>query len=319
MPVPVWWKGLATAFRLVGRVLGLLRKVPVIDDAADHVQRRLLNPVVTKIVRDPDDPDLDSALELYRRRIPDDQRFESSDIIRWLREDRISRKLVSPNSRPTDWFVVAKFRRRVCGFILFHYYPSTRLALFAYMVVANTPGVPVNAVSSTLCSTVSGLLKKRKELRNFAGFALEVEDPRKERSQRKQDECLARVRRFCTLAEMQGFSLRVFDIEYRQPKLSLEDGASAERPMLLLSARTRQGSLNAEVQRAEVEEVLSFIYTCVYPEGFSTDPEENRLYREYCQNLRERELGGLPERIRSLSSATLVAQVRKKRKGRRLY
>ena len=291
MPVPVWWKGLGTVFRLVGRVLGVLRKIPAIDNAVDHIQRSLLNPVTTKIIRESDDQDLDAALELYRKRIPDEQRFEPSDIIRWLREDRITRRLASPNTRPTDWFVTAKFRRRVCGFILFHYFPSNRLALFAYMVVANTPGVSVNAVSSTLCSVVvSGLLKKRKELRDYCGFVLEVEDPRKEKSQRKQDECLARIRRFCTLAEMQGFSLRAFDIEYRQPKLSLEDKASVERPMLLLSARTRQGPLDAEVQRAEVEEVLSFVYTSVYPEGYSSDAEENRLYREYCHDLKEREL-----------------------------
>lgn len=141
----------------------------------------------------------------------------------------------------------------------------------------------------------------------------EVEDPRKEKSQRRQDECLARVRRFCTLAEMQGFSLRAFDIEYRQPKLSIDDVTSMERPMLLLSARTRQGPLNAEVDRSEVDEVLTFVYQSVYPEGYSTDPDENRVYRDYCASLKDRELAALPDRIRSLSSAQLVAQVHNKR------
>ena len=137
---------MGAALRLAGRLLGTLRKIPFVDDAVDRFQRRFLNPVVTKLVTDPDDPDLDAALDLYRKRIPDDQRFEAADIVRWIREDRQSRASLGP----TDWFVVAKFRRKVRGFILFHYYPSVQLGLFAYLVVANTPGPPVNAVSRSL-------------------------------------------------------------------------------------------------------------------------------------------------------------------------
>jgi hypothetical protein len=313
MAVSIWWKGLETAFRLVGRLLGVLRKIPVVDDAVDHLQRTVLNPVVIKLVRDADDPDLDAALNLYAKRIPDDQRFEADDIVRWIREDRITRRTTP--SAPTDWFIIAKLRRRVCGFVLLHYYPSTQLALFAYMVVANSPGVPFDAVSGTMSSWISRLLKKRKELQGYKGFVLEVEDPRKEKVQRKRNGSLARVRRFCTLAEMQGFSLRAFDIDYKQPRLSLEDAKSVERPMLLLSARNRQGASGADVKREEVKEVLSFIYTKVYPEGYSSDPGENQAYREYCAALRDREVAALPERVRSLSSAQLVAQVRNNNRG----
>jgi hypothetical protein len=311
----VWWKGLTTTFQVVGRLLAVFRKIPVVDEAVDHLQRTLLNPVVIKLVRDADDPDLDSALKLYTKRIPDDQRFEADDIVRWIREDRITRR-TSPTA-PTDWFVVAKLRRRVCGFILLHYYPSTQLALFAYMVVANTPGVPFDAVSGTLSSWTSRLLKKRKEFRGYKGFVLEVEDPRKETT-RKQTESLARVRRFCTLAQMQGFSLRAFDIDYKQPRLSLDDARSSERPMLLLSARNRQSTFNADVHREEVQEVLSFIYTQVYPEGYSSDPAENQSYREYCTALRDREVASFPERVRSLSSAQLVAYVRNNKRSIRV-
>jgi hypothetical protein len=308
MAVSLWWKGLETAFRIVGRLLGVLRKIPAVDDAVDHLQRTVFNPVVIELIRHADDPDLDAALKLYVKRIPDDQRFEASDIVRWLREDEITRR-TSPGT-PTDWFLIARLRRRVCGFILLHYYPSTQLALLAYMVVANTPGVPFDAVSGTLSSGVCHLLKKRKELRGCKGFVLEVEDPRKEKNKRKQAECLARIRRFCTLAEMQGFSLRAFDIDYKQPRLSIDDINSVERPMLLLSARNRQGPFNRDVQREEVKEVLSFIYTRVYPEGYSTDYSENQSYRKYCAALLVREVAALPERVRSLGSAEIAAQVR---------
>ena len=73
-----------TAFRLMCRILGLLRMFPLVDDSVVDIQSTLVYPVVIKLVRDADDPDLDAALNLYAKRIPDDQRFESADIVRWI-------------------------------------------------------------------------------------------------------------------------------------------------------------------------------------------------------------------------------------------
>lgn len=307
MAISVWLKGLGTAFHFAGRLFGLLRKIPVVDDTVDHLQRTLFNPVVVKLIRNASDPDLDDALKLYAKRIPDDQRFDGADIIRWIREDQISRR--NSQNAPTDWFVLAKMKRKVCGFILFHYYPSAQHALFAYMVVANTPGIPFDAVSRSLTAEVSRLLKKRRELRGCEGFVIEVEDPRRENIKSKRTECLARIRRFCTLAEMQGFSLRAFDINYKQPRLSLEDSNSIERPLLLLSARNRQNTCNEENHYEEAKEMLSFVYKKVYPEGYSPDFAENKAYRDYCESFLETEIASLPSCVRSLSAAQLAAMV----------
>jgi len=305
------WKVFEAGLRLVGRLLGLLRKIPVVDDVLGRFQRRLLNPVVIKQVRNPDDPDLDAALDLYRKRVPNDQRFEPSDIVRWIREDRIRRI----RNISSDWFIVAKYRRRVSGFVLFHHVRSAQLVFFAYMVVANTPGLAVNAISRALTFEIAHLLTKRKELRGYRGFVLEVEDPRKETG-RRREESLARIRRFCTLAEMQGFSLRALDIEYKQPKLSLEDLDNTERPMLLLSARTRQAEAETTDHRPEAEELLRFTYTNIYPEGYSDDAGENRAYQDYCARLLERETAKLPAQVVSLSCAQLAARIGKRRQTR---
>jgi hypothetical protein len=305
------WKSIQFLGRIASQMMAILRMIPFVDDAVDSVQRKLLNPIVIRLIQDTDDPDLDAALELYRKKIPDDQRFETTDIISWLREDKISRHGADRDAAPTDWFVVAKYKRRVCGFILFHYYPGVRLALFAYMVVAASPGsASPNIAANTLCSYASKLLKTRRELLGCRGIVLEVEDPRKEKGKYKQDECLARVRRFCTLAEMQGFSLRALDFTYKQPKLSTDAPPDTERPMLLLSARIRENPANAQNQRSEAAELLSFVYTRVYPEGYSMDALENGEYRDYCLALLNRELANLPAQVRSLSVKQLVVQVR---------
>ena len=110
---------------------------------------------------------------------------------------------------------------------------------------------------------------------------------------------------------MQGFSLRALDIDYKQPRLGL-DKTCFEEPMLLLSARNRNSTTGDGVSREEVEEVLSFIYTSVYPEGFSPIASETQAYREYCSALRDKEVAALPQHVHSLSSAQLAAQVKNK-------
>lgn len=306
-------KMLTTAFELGGRMLGLSRRIPVIDDTITRLQFALFNPIVIRLVRHADDPDLDVALELYRKRIPDDQRFDPSDIVRWIREDERSRAAKGPS----DWFVVAKYRKQVRGFVLFHYYPVSRLALFAYMVVANTPGINFSSVSRSLTRAIAQFLKRRQGLRGCRGLVMEVEDPRRERTARKQNEALARISRFCTLAEMNGLSLRVLDFDYKQPKLSLEQPDGSERPMLLLSARMRKDNSPTAPYRAEAEELLAFIYGHVYPEGYSIDTNQNLAYRQYCEDLLRREMDTLPSEIRALGSSQLAALLGKKKTAQR--
>jgi hypothetical protein len=311
MPTPVWLKAVFALARALGRTLSVVRRIPLIDDFCDRVQRFLLNPIVVRLIRKSDDPDLVAALELYEKRIPDEQRFQASDIIRWLNDDRRTRR--KSKDLPTDWFLVAKYRRRVCGFILFHYFPTRQIAFVAYMVVVNTPGVPLNGISSSLCSMVSRLLRTRKELKACRTLLFEVDDPRNENSIKRQDEGLARVRRFCTLAEMQELSVRALDIDYKPPKLSLQDQNDVARPLLLLFASRYGDTRTNHVEQAEAERILSFIYTDLYPEGYSTVPSENEAYRQYCAAVRDQAVRALHHPVKSVSCADLVSQVRNKR------
>jgi hypothetical protein len=307
-----WLKSAFAALRVIGRFLSLLRRIPLIDDLCDRASTFLFSPVIVRLIRRPNDPDLDAALHLYEKRIPEEQRVPSEDIVRWIRDNRNA--LRNYAELPTDWFLVAKYRRRVCGFILFHYFPKRRLAFCAYMVVANTPGVPLNAVPGALCAMMSRLLRQRKELKKCRMLLLEVDDPRISNILKKQEECLARIRRFSTLAEMQSLSLRALDIAYRQPCLSLNDASATERPLLLLFALTLQPPLTASaVDRADVENILSFIYTDLYPEGFSTVVSENEAYRAYCASVLAAALSALPQPILSLSGHDVVTQALNKR------
>src|ERR1039458_6516361 len=127
------------------------------------------------LVKDCTDPDIRAALELYESRIPDDERFEAPDIVRWLREDQQQRS--DGVAGPRDYFVVAKADSRVCGFTLLHYYQTLDLAFIAYLVAERGVAIDHGTISQRLLEKVAWLFANEEHLRSCKGFLLEVDDP----------------------------------------------------------------------------------------------------------------------------------------------
>jgi len=173
------------------------------------------------LVTDCTHPDIRAALELYDSRIPEDERFEAPDIVRWLREDQQQR--TAGIAGPRDYFVVAKVGSRVCGFTLLHYYQTVGLAFIAYLVAERGVAVDHGTISQSLLEKVAWLFENEEHLRSCKGFLLEVDDPTRNCTAEQTLERLARIRLFCMLAESLGFSLRALDFEYHQPLLSIPD------------------------------------------------------------------------------------------------
>ena len=111
---------------------------------------------------------------------------------------------------------------------------------------------------------------------------------------------LARVRLFCRLGEAHSVPIRVLDIDYVQPKLSLATPGVSEKPMWLLYAFRRPTGSLGEVRREFVASLLSFVYRDVYPDGYSDDQSEQRRYENYCGRLCARKIAALPKEIRAL-------------------
>jgi hypothetical protein len=113
--------------RILSKPARAVRHIPQIDEFVRAIKGRFLNPIVVYEVTNPDNADLLSAFERFEARIPDQQRVEPADIARWLTEYRKNRR----NADATrDCFLVAKYEGRVCGFALFHYFPTRRLVFF---------------------------------------------------------------------------------------------------------------------------------------------------------------------------------------------
>jgi hypothetical protein len=251
-------------------------------------------------VADCADPDIRRALDIYDRRIPEYERFEAIDIVRWLREGQEDRQ--AGKACAVDYFVIAKKEEKVCGFILLHYYPSAQLAFVAYLVAEKGVAHDYERISQELLREVVRLFEKDESLKQCKGFLFEADDPTrcalKERRER-----LARIRLFCLLAEPLGFSLRALDFDYLPPPLSIpgREDAPINVPMLLIYAR--KASLIAgddRLKRAEVVGLLEFIYKSLYPEGFSDIAIENLEYRRYLEGLCEDQIARIPDEVRML-------------------
>jgi hypothetical protein len=288
----------------VKNAIKAVRRIPVLDDFVGRLEKRFLNPIVVHRVTDPDpkNADLLSALELYERRIPDKQRFESADIIRWLREDRERRRARLPSR---DYFLIAKFRKKVCGLSLFHFYGTRSLVFFAYLVAAKGPGTPAG-ISESLISRIAKISRK-KPLQRCKGWVLELEDP-KRGSTSEKNHSLARIRLFSKLAEVCGFTLRAVDIPYLQPPLSHWPQDSQEQ-LLLMYAYPVEKAPSSIMSKAELKNLLEFIYLELYPDGYSSDAEENEHYRLLCKEALDRLTGQLPDTVRMLRLSDLRLRI----------
>jgi hypothetical protein len=83
-------KNLVQGARVGARLISSLRKIPGVEVTLRYLEHSWFNPVATKLITHADDADLSSALDLYKRRIPDDQRFEPADIIGWISDDLVA-------------------------------------------------------------------------------------------------------------------------------------------------------------------------------------------------------------------------------------
>lgn len=303
-------------FSFIPKAVKVARKVPAIDDSLSRIQMGLLNPVGVRRVTEVTDSDLHAALELYDKRISDGLRFQSADIIRWIANDK-KHALVGDTS-PRDYFFIAKLKRKVRAFVLFHYYPAVKIAFLAYMVVdKNISGVPIDQLSRTLVSHIAGLLRRDKVLRNCEILLFEVEDPRA-LAKAKQLEAIARIQRFCSLAVCEKFSLLGFDVNYLQPQLALpSDSLNNEVPLLLLYARAPQAQRAPDI-KGELLKALDFIYKDLYPEGFSDIYEEQEAYQLYCESLHALVVANLPAKIGIINPIHLTCGRTVRRASRKL-
>jgi hypothetical protein len=198
---------------------------------------------------------------------------------------------------------------RVVGFFLLHHYLRLEFAFIAYLVVERGKRDGDGRISQAILKEVKTLFAPGQELNQVRGVLTEVDHPSCAADDKTRMERLARIRLFCMLAESQSFALRALDLEYLQPKLTLDDPNAREVPLMLLYSPVGPGYRRGYASRAEVRSILNFVYTHLYPEGFSDVDRENRRYRSYLRGFCKQRCQLLPARIPLLEYRSLKTRV----------
>lgn len=277
---------LGAAASAVGIALGISRFVGWI-----RRKRKRPHSIEIKHIRNVDDPDLTAALALYDERIEDtNQKDGQDDIVRWLKES----KSKGERARLREDFLVATRDGRVVGGLYAQYYSNWRLLFVSYLFVRK-------GVAKDLEGTIAFHLVKYlrnlmgRKMKKCQGVLFEVEPKEDDRKGRANKN--GRINLFRSMANQLGLKARQLEVNYLQPKLSLWDGTSEERRLVLLYVRLKEFPLTEWVPRDEVKRILSFVYEDLYGDCYMDSERKNQEYRDYLRNLYSKVTKDLPEQV----------------------
>lgn len=203
------------------------------------------------------------ALRLYERRIPQNERDEFDDIIRWLHEVRDETK--RGVCKLQDYFLVAKVGDDLAGFAYVQFYPQASLAFFSFLVVDDLiPGARYCRVSTELLRQVRMLLEQSGRCR---AIVLEVDEPDVLTGPESR-EAAARIRHFKALGRMAGCPLKSVRMSYVQPGLQPSASGSSEIRLRLMYAALKPDREPDRLHKRDVGDLLDFLSGCVYGDHF---------------------------------------------------
>jgi hypothetical protein len=248
--------------------------------------------------------DLWQAVSLYCSRLPEEERYDAGEF-----QELITHHLAGdfgPHRSSENWkmyCLVAKWEGEVVGMLLAFEDRSVQLGFVSYLVSrkprrgkSNPADINRRLLEALLVMMGDG--KGERRLRVLA----EVDDPAKAPSEKERIKRLARIKLFEQVAANLGVALRCADHQYVQPQL---DPTKPEVPMLLLYIVENPP---AALARAEMVDILTWVYTGLYSRDILSDPVESERYGEYLNALIRTAASRLPERIRLIRGRQLPPQ-----------
>ncbi|HKZ82845.1 MAG TPA: hypothetical protein VJ793_04220 [Anaerolineae bacterium] len=252
------------------------------------VARRSQQVVVTRVVG-PLGEDLVGALDLYERRLPENERDSIDNIVRWQAEFEAGVK--DNRTKFDDYLLIAKCGGQVCGLLYAQYYHRTRLLLVSYLI--SDDRIPQkHRIVPAIRKKLATILKT--ELAACAGIVFELEHPDFSKRPRR---CRGRQRLFTALALEMGMVVKRLGIDYKQPRLSLWDPSYSEEPQVLMYARRRAPALDDSIPKGEVVHILDTLYNSWYGDCYEDNTERDSEYRAYLRSLFQNTVSQMPDRV----------------------
>jgi hypothetical protein len=230
----------------------------------------------------------DSVYPLLQSRIPKEELRSEEFLMKYLRE---------PVEALPRYFICGTVGRKAVGFL----YASANRAFFnpfiSYLVVQRgLDDTMYRKVTRALLSQFRQQIQSESDSPRTVSFLMEIADPGDTEVPKERQKRLARFRLFAAASEFIGFDLRLVDIAYFQPAISV-DPQVGEVPLLLLVARERSGTRWTNLSRDDVQKFIQYVYVELYSPRYSADSATQEDFARACQALLTRVTRDLPDPV----------------------
>lgn len=244
--------------------------------------------------------ELRSAVQINNERLPEDERYDESIFVDLIRKHLLGD--FSAAQRPGTWkghLLVAKYGAEVVGMLLGYDDSDAKFTFVSYLATKQPkPDVRnEDEVSRELLEEFVRIRQGTAGLSETTRFLTEVDDPARSDDPAEQLKRIARIALFDKFAVYAAIELRVLDFTYLQPLLDPWGAKVPEKKLTLLYAAER---VPARLSKAEMVEILNWIYTRLYAANMFDDAADFDRYKQYLEALQTTVVNSLPDSIELL-------------------
>jgi Domain of unknown function (DUF4062) len=239
------------------------------------------------------------ALDLYVRRIPAEERYDTSEMA-----DLIRRHLAGEWPTWRLHLFIAMSDGDAVGMLLCYDDLANNLAFIPYFVVAKpVPGLRNDrTIGIRLIQDLMRACDQAKPGRTTR-IVFEVDDPRLAADRPQHRRCIGRLMHFAILVAPQSkVRMRVLNVPYVQPALGWPPKEGPPKKLLLCYVTN---NLGAFLPRPEAAELLTWTYTSLYAEDIFEDEAQRTAYAAHIRSLLNDTLAGLPDQVPLLSASDI--------------
>lgn len=240
--------------------------------------------IIVSAISRTDSPDLQAFIEIYERRIPEQDRVSNDDIIRW-----VGRSGRNHHKGREDYTLVAKHNGEVLAIAKVMFSRNKRLCFVAYLAAKGSTrkssGTNERLAVAKLVRWIATRIKKQKT----KAVVFEVAAGTSQ----------AKLRKFREYAVVHDRACCRMELQYVQPDME-STTTESERQMNLLYVGYGTGTGEGTCSLLDAMEVLDFLYSDIYYETFllrNASDESNR-YRDYLDRLMATQVRTMEGRVK---------------------
>lgn len=253
-----------------------------------YIWNKYINQVSVKLIKDPNDSDIESFITLYEEIIDENIRITPDEIIKF-----IGNHTPTDESMLCDYLFICKKEKEVIGFLKIIYCWNREYLFIAYLGSSKIKNQSSKIASNALLLHLVKYIKKNFKSCRAIFFEVELSNIPSKRSKG-----LAKLRLFRYTTNNLKFPCYQVLFNYIQPEMPTDGGATKEETNALLFIPLGYSLIrNDKISKNELLDFIDFIYLDIYGRVYD-DNELNEVNKMYLNDLLGKYKAELPEYIK---------------------